>query len=351
MKASIDELTEKLVRQIREERDKKIVEAPRRQARARRRPGRSSASGLLPAARAAARAARARRRPRRRADPRPAWQETGIHGIHRAREWDATVTAEAPGVEGNAVRWVALPDGTLLVEEGPDGRSTPLADAVEHELAPPYRARGARQVDDVWTVQATRIEVVALPDAPDGDSIDLARTTARRRSRSTAARSSARYPRSRSAASARARSTPSTRSGSTATSGRSARAPSEPRLGRAGPPEASRYPGLVPGEFGGFEKVLRLGEGRRRKRLAQQAQYIGTLEPEFEKLSRRRAPRQDRRVPAAARERRDARRDPLRGVRRRPRGVQAHDGRPPLRRPADGRHRPARGRHRRDEDR
>jgi preprotein translocase subunit SecA len=38
-------------------------------------------------------------------------------------------------------------------------------------------------------------------------------------------------------------------------------------------------------EFGNFEKVLRLGEGRRAKRLAQQAQYIGTLEPEFEQLS------------------------------------------------------------------
>jgi preprotein translocase subunit SecA len=38
-------------------------------------------------------------------------------------------------------------------------------------------------------------------------------------------------------------------------------------------------------DLGGFEKVLRLGEGRRTKRLAQQAAYIGTLEPEFEQLS------------------------------------------------------------------
>ncbi|MEP6813551.1 MAG: preprotein translocase subunit SecA, partial [Actinomycetota bacterium] len=41
----------------------------------------------------------------------------------------------------------------------------------------------------------------------------------------------------------------------------------------------------MPGEYGGFEKVLRLGEGRRLKRLAQQGQYIGTLEPAFEQLS------------------------------------------------------------------
>jgi preprotein translocase subunit SecA len=42
----------------------------------------------------------------------------------------------------------------------------------------------------------------------------------------------------------------------------------------------------MPGQdLGGFEKVLRAGEGRRVKRLAQQAAYITTLEPEFRKLS------------------------------------------------------------------
>src|SRR5712691_4775034 len=38
-------------------------------------------------------------------------------------------------------------------------------------------------------------------------------------------------------------------------------------------------------QLGQFEKVLRVGEGRRLKRLAQQAAYVGTLEPDFEKLS------------------------------------------------------------------
>ena len=48
----------------------------------------------------------------------------------------------------------------------------------------------------------------------------------------------------------------------------------------------SRYPLSMPGEsFGKFEKVLRIGEGRRRKRLAEQAAYITSLEPEFEALS------------------------------------------------------------------
>jgi preprotein translocase subunit SecA len=38
-------------------------------------------------------------------------------------------------------------------------------------------------------------------------------------------------------------------------------------------------------QFGSFEKVLRVGEGRRMKRLAQQAAYITSIEPEFEALS------------------------------------------------------------------
>ncbi len=38
-------------------------------------------------------------------------------------------------------------------------------------------------------------------------------------------------------------------------------------------------------QLGAFEKALRFGEGRRLKRLAEQAAYIGSLEPEFEGLS------------------------------------------------------------------
>jgi preprotein translocase subunit SecA len=37
--------------------------------------------------------------------------------------------------------------------------------------------------------------------------------------------------------------------------------------------------------LGSFERLLRVGEGRRLKKLAQQAAYIGTLEPDFEQLS------------------------------------------------------------------
>ncbi len=50
------------------------------------------------------------------------------------------------------------------------------------------------------------------------------------------------------------------------------------------PPDGARYPCLVP-QLGSLEKALRVGEGRRLKRLREQADYIMSLEPEFESLS------------------------------------------------------------------
>jgi hypothetical protein len=108
--------------------------------------------------------------------PGPAWQETGIHGLHRPREWDATVTADAPGIEGDSVRFVALPDGTLLVEEGSDSSLEPLAAAVERAVRVPYRAQAMRQGETLWAIQARKLEVVELPDGPDGETIDLTHT-------------------------------------------------------------------------------------------------------------------------------------------------------------------------------
>jgi hypothetical protein len=68
--------------------------------------------------------------------PRPPWDVTGIHGLHRPRQWDVVVAVEAPEVDGERARFVALDGGTFLVEEGPD-RLEPLAAAVERELRPP----------------------------------------------------------------------------------------------------------------------------------------------------------------------------------------------------------------------
>lgn len=103
--------------------------------------------------------------------PRPPWDTAGIHGLHRPREWDAVVTAEVPGLEGNRARFVALSRDDLLVEEGPDDVE-PLAVAVEGELAPPYRAEAVRRDGDLWAIAARAIGVVELPGVA-GDEIEL----------------------------------------------------------------------------------------------------------------------------------------------------------------------------------
>lgn len=105
--------------------------------------------------------------------PPPApWDISGIHGLHRPRRWDAVLTVDAPDLDGDEARFVALPGGDLVVEEGPDGLET-LAAAVERELDPPYRAEAVRRHGTLWAVAARAIEVLALPGVA-GEEIELA---------------------------------------------------------------------------------------------------------------------------------------------------------------------------------
>jgi hypothetical protein len=100
-------------------------------------------------------------------------REPGVHGLARRREWDVVAAVEAPELKGNEVAFDVLPDRTVLVdqEEG-DADLGPLADAVERDLQPPYRARAVRQSQELWAVAARTIEVVELPDQ-EGDAIEL----------------------------------------------------------------------------------------------------------------------------------------------------------------------------------
>ena len=111
--------------------------------------------------------------PREPIDPRhPFWQVVGIHGIPREREWDAVASAEAPGLPGDDVEFVVLPDGSLVVDEDvPDGTLAPLADALS--LPAPYHAFGLRQDADVWSVAAKRVQVVEVPEHVEGDDVQL----------------------------------------------------------------------------------------------------------------------------------------------------------------------------------
>jgi hypothetical protein len=96
----------------------------------------------------------------------------GIHGVHRQREWAAVATVEAE-LPGDRVDFVALEDGTLVVEvDVADGALAPLADAIESSLAPPYRAVAVRQDDRLWAVGANAIKVRAFLEHPD-DELEL----------------------------------------------------------------------------------------------------------------------------------------------------------------------------------
>src|SRR5437763_839963 len=61
------------------------------------------------------------------------------------KEWDATVAVTAPALAGDRVQFTTIPNGDVIIgEENGDADLTPLADAVERHLGPPYRAVGRR---------------------------------------------------------------------------------------------------------------------------------------------------------------------------------------------------------------
>lgn len=101
----------------------------------------------------------------------PGWVETGIHGVHRPREWDAVVAVDAPAAAGEEARFAVLPDGTLAAEEG--AAAAVLAGALEGTLEPPYRAEAVRRGETQWAVGLRRIEVVELGEDVEGRELTL----------------------------------------------------------------------------------------------------------------------------------------------------------------------------------
>jgi hypothetical protein len=105
----------------------------------------------------------------------PLQQIAGIHGVPRPREWDAVASAEAPGVPGDELEFVVLEDGTLVVDEDlPDGVLSPLADALEISIFPPYHAYARRREQDVWAAAAFGVDVVQVPEELPGDTVSIA---------------------------------------------------------------------------------------------------------------------------------------------------------------------------------
>jgi hypothetical protein len=89
------------------------------------------------------------------------------------RDWDAAVTVTAPGLAGDEVKFTTIPNGDVIVsEQSGDADLSPLAEAVEKKIDPPYRAIAARQDGDLWGVGAKRIQVAEF-ELAEGDTVEL----------------------------------------------------------------------------------------------------------------------------------------------------------------------------------
>lgn len=111
----------------------------------------------------------------------PGWDgeprgEAGVHGVARPRRWDAVMTADVAGLQGDAVNFVTLADGTILAEEDePDDALAALADALDGRLPAPYRAEAVRRGPERWAVAASRIAIAQVPGLR-GDEAELVST-------------------------------------------------------------------------------------------------------------------------------------------------------------------------------
>jgi hypothetical protein len=92
------------------------------------------------------------------------------------KEWDVATTAVVPNLTGKWVEFITLPDGDVIVDrEVGNADLSPLADAIEEQLHPPYRAVGTRQISTIWGVGAKHIQVAQIPFA-DGATLALSRS-------------------------------------------------------------------------------------------------------------------------------------------------------------------------------
>ena len=101
-------------------------------------------------------------------DPRAfRWVETGVSGLARAREWDATAIAEVPelaATEEGEIDFRLLGDGSVIGDVTP----TVMAELTKDlRIEPPYAARAVRQNQTEWMVGALQLES-ALVELPSG---------------------------------------------------------------------------------------------------------------------------------------------------------------------------------------
>ena len=110
-------------------------------------------------------------------DPRVfRWVESGVSGLARAREWDATALVQAPSLRGHdaaELEFRVFGDGTVIG----DVPGEAVAELTgELGLAPPLVVRAVRHGDSEWTVGALQLdsELVTLPRGIAAMSLEVA---------------------------------------------------------------------------------------------------------------------------------------------------------------------------------
>jgi predicted trehalose synthase len=105
-------------------------------------------------------------------DPGTEWLAAGITGLQRQREWDVVATADGDGTPGEEVEFVALEDGTFVLETEDVADVAHFAAALGDDIAAPYRALAVKR-QDVWAVGAVAIDVQRLDPDPRGNELEL----------------------------------------------------------------------------------------------------------------------------------------------------------------------------------
>lgn len=110
----------------------------------------------------------------------PRWMPVGVHGVARAREWDAVLVLELPALDDAPLSEVALkllPDGTVLggAADLPAEVLERLAAIAREETGLPAELRAVRTGVREWSlaVRRVRLELLALPEI-DAQEIALA---------------------------------------------------------------------------------------------------------------------------------------------------------------------------------
>jgi len=110
-------------------------------------------------------------------DPRAfRWVETGVSGLARQREWDATSIVEVSELRATdeaEIEFRLLGDGSVIGDVAPGVLAELTSDL---RIEPPYAARAVRQNETEWMVGAVRMEsdLVDLPAGVEALALEVA---------------------------------------------------------------------------------------------------------------------------------------------------------------------------------